>query len=134
MDRLEIDGYQKMWKRCVLRYCYHMQPSDLLLYFNLSLTFFPGLQHLMVTSPSIAHESVLNAIMKHLHSILISLPVSASILNYQIHGNQPVEGPLIHAIPDLSIMELTEGGIEDRLLWFMESVFSQSDEAVMEKL
>ena len=31
-------------------------------------------------------------------------------------------------------MELTEGGIEDRLLWFMESTFSQSDKAVMEKL
>ena len=103
-------------------------------YFNLSLTFFPGLQHLMVTSPSAAHKSVLSAIMRHLHFVLLSLPVSSSILIYQISANWPIEGPLIYTIPDLTMMEITEGGIEDRPLCFMESAFSQSDKAVMDKL
>ena len=111
-----------------------MQPSNLLPYFNLSLTFFPVLQHLMVASPSAAHESVLIAIKEYLHSVFISLPVSASILKYHIHGNQPIEGPLIYAIPDLTVLELTGSSLEDRPLCFMESTFSQSDEAVMKKL
>ena len=66
--------------------------------------------------------------------VLLSLPVSASILTYQISANRPIEGPLIYAIPDLTILEITEGGTEDRQLCFMESTFLQSDEVVMDKL
>jgi len=135
MNRLEIDGYQKTWKWCVVHYCCRTQPSDPLPSLKLSLTFFPLLQRLMVViTPSAAHESVLIAIKKHLHSVFISLPVPPSILDYHLHSNLPIGGPSIYAIPDLTIMELTEGGIEDRPLWFMESAFSQSDEAVMKKL
>ena len=88
----------------------------------------------MVTSPSAAHKLVLSAIIRHLHFVLLSLPVSASILTYQISANWPVEGPSIYAIPDLMILEITEGGTEDRPLCFMESVFLQRDKAVMDKL
>ena len=88
----------------------------------------------MVTSPSAAHESVLSAIIRHLHFVLLSLPVSASILTYQISTNWPIEGPSIYTIPDLTILEITEGGTEDRPLCFMESVFLQIDKVVMDKL
>ena len=88
----------------------------------------------MVTSPSAAHKSVLSAIIRHLHFALLSLPVSASILTYQISANWPIEGPLTYTIPDLMILEITEGGTKDRLLCFMESKFLQSDEVVMDKL
>jgi len=103
-------------------------------YLNLSLSFFSNLQRLMISSPTAAHESILTAIIWQLSSVLATIPLPKGILTYQTHGNRHIQGQTICGIPDLTIMMVTEGSLEDRPIWLMESAFSQSNADVMEKL
>ncbi|KAL4080893.1 hypothetical protein J3A83DRAFT_4424709 [Scleroderma citrinum] len=62
-----------------------------------------SLQCLMVSSPSSAHEAVLNDIIGHLHCTLATIPVSECKLIWRTLANTSVEGASINAIPDLTI-------------------------------
>ncbi|KAL4073068.1 hypothetical protein V8B97DRAFT_2022908 [Scleroderma yunnanense] len=57
----------------------------------------------MVSSPSSAHEAVLNDIIRHLHCTLATIPVSECKLIWRTLANTSVEGASINAIPDLTI-------------------------------
>ena len=88
----------------------------------------------MVSSPTAAHESILTAIFWQLSSVLATIPLPKGIITYQTHGNRHIQGQTICGVPDLTIMMVTEGGLEDRPIWLMESAFSQNDADVTEKL
>ena len=88
----------------------------------------------MVSSPTATHESILTAIIWQLSSILTTIPLPKGIITYQTHGNRHIQGQTICGVPDLMIMMVTEGSLEDQPIWLMESAFSQNDANVMEKL
>ncbi|KAI5985347.1 hypothetical protein EDD15DRAFT_2302764 [Pisolithus albus] len=112
-DRLESIGYAKAWKR---------------------LTFFPGSQTLMASSPSAAHESVLGVLAEDLCGTLLSLPVPRTTLACRTQGNNYLRGDSICGIPDLCIQMHSSASLKPRPLWIMESAFTQPDGDVMRKL
>ena len=105
--------------------------------FSLKLSFFPGFRRLMAFSPSAAHESILNRVMKDLDTILDTIPIPPDIAYCQICPNIGYRSALICAVPDLTIQMLSKrlkAHHLSRTIWMMESTFSQSDADVMYKL
>ena len=92
----------------------------------------------MVSSPSAAHESILNTVMEDLARILTTIPIPPDIVCCRVCPNTGYQSELICAIPDLTILMFSKRLAESpRLLqtiWVMESTFNQSDNDVMEKL
>ena len=92
----------------------------------------------MVSSPSAVHKSILNALMSGLTCIMETIPVPTNVLFFQMAPNSGYENKSICAIPDLMI---TSWSCNDeachhgsRTIWLMESMFSQSNVSVMDKL
>ena len=106
---------------------------SLMIVLNLRLTFFPYFEHLMVLSPMPLHESVLNAVMGHLSYVFETIPVSSKV-HLDVKCNSSVSKELIEGTPDGIVDMWSKHDEELRRLWLMESVFSQSDKDVMDKL
>ncbi|KAI5981789.1 hypothetical protein EDC04DRAFT_2916242 [Pisolithus marmoratus] len=113
VDRLDSAGYAKPWKR---------------------LTFFPGSQVLMASSPSDAHESVLSVLADDLCVTLHNLPVPMKTLECRAYRNSYLNGDSIRGIPDLCIQMRSRASPMPRRLWIMECAFAQPDADVMRKL
>ncbi|KAI5990937.1 hypothetical protein EDD15DRAFT_2369305 [Pisolithus albus] len=87
-----------------------------------------------MSSPSAAHESVLGAITRSLDRVLDTIPVPVNMLGCRTAPTENIATNSIKAIPDLSVMISTKGGMFERPVWLMECAFSQSDCDVMHKL
>ncbi|KAI5993370.1 hypothetical protein EDC04DRAFT_2806391 [Pisolithus marmoratus] len=106
MDRLESVEYGKVWKR---------------------LIFFPNFQLLMVSSPSLAHESILTVVMRNLGS--------GAHVDCQVYTNSYVKGPSVCFILDLLMRMDSDNTLYLSCpLWLMECAFTQTDCNVMHKL
>ncbi|KAL4070117.1 hypothetical protein V8B97DRAFT_2104427 [Scleroderma yunnanense] len=75
------------------------------------LTFFPGSQHLMVSSPSPIHESILVVIISDIDSTLRTI-LALQITLPQPRSSHYFEEDSICGIPDLSIIMYGKGGKE----------------------
>ncbi|KIK14322.1 hypothetical protein PISMIDRAFT_17362 [Pisolithus microcarpus 441] len=87
-----------------------------------------------MSSPLAAHESVLGAITKSLDRILDTIPVPVTMLGCRTVPTENIATDSINAIPDLSIMISTKGGLLEQPVWLMECVFLQSNCDIMCKL
>ena len=91
----------------------------------------------MASSPTAAHECILNAVIDSTYSILCTIPVPPTILSCRQLAKDYHQGRLICRIPNLAIKMWSgagEGGHVLQQIWLMESAFSQSDRDVMDKL
>ncbi|KAI6027237.1 hypothetical protein EDC04DRAFT_2717797 [Pisolithus marmoratus] len=113
MDQLESVEYGKVWKR---------------------LIFFLNSQLLMVSSPSLAHKSILTVIMRNLGSVLSDSPVEGTV-DCQVYANSYVKGPSVCFILDLLMCMHSDNTLcLSCPLWLMECAFTQTDCDVMHKL
>ena len=86
----------------------------------------------MVSSPTAAHESVLDAMKASLTFALATIPVPRQILCWVVKGNNYVQQESVRAIPDLTI-KLHHGQVGQEI-WLLQCTFSRLDESVMKKL
>ncbi|KIM58302.1 hypothetical protein SCLCIDRAFT_28197 [Scleroderma citrinum Foug A] len=132
-DHLESDRYQKTWNRRVTKISIARNQVT-----NFRLSFFPGSKHLMVSSPTTAHESIISALMDSHCNMLATIPVPEDVLYFRTHTNSYLQEDSICAVPDSTIMMWDNDSCEDiripQPIWLMESAFSQSDHDIMWKL
>ena len=106
-------------------------------FLSFKLSFFPGPQYLMASSPSSVHECILKVAMQALDRDLYNIPVSKDIVSFEALPNHFHESDSLYAVPDLAIRMWSrnrKGVRSARTIWMLESEFSQSDTDMMDKL
>ena len=106
-------------------------------FLSFKLSFFPGPQYLMASSPSSVHECILKVAMWALDRDLYNIPVSKDIVSFEALPNHFHESDSLYAVPDLAVWMWSrnrKGVRSARTIWMLESAFSQSDTGVMDKL